>query len=220
MFWTVTIGISLLLLINFYSKNSHPFTNVSRAATLSSLSLPALEDTYIRQSTPTINYNSSTTLNVEADTTSEKRTLLKFSTAALPVGASIQKIQVKLYVTNSSVYGGTLYQTASSWEGSTVTWNSAPAVGTKILDIPRASSNTWVVFDIPLQYISPNGIYSWYIVTTSADAVYYSSKETANVPVMIIDYSLSGSTPQPTSPTAQPSLPPLLLQFLLKQAIQ
>lgn len=204
-FWSLTVVVSILLLTLSYTQNNQLYLANSQAAITGSMTFVPSADTYVRKSFPSKNYNTASTLNIEAGS-SEKRALLNFNTTLLPADAIVQRIQLALYVTNSSIYGGTLYQVNGSWSGPTVTWNTAPAVGTKILDIPRVSSNNWVTVDLPLQFAASNKIYNWYIITTSTDAVYYSSKETANSPVLTIEYTQSGTGS--TSPTIVPSTQP------------
>lgn len=187
------------------------FRFITQAATTST-TITALEDTYVRKSNPTTAYGSDTTLKIEA-ASNDKRALLRFITA-LPADAVVTKLQLKLYATNGSATGGSLYEVSGSWTQQSTTWNTTPAIGAKIMDFPKVSTKSWMTVDLPLSAVSSNQQYNWYITTTNKDAVYYASRETGTPPTIIVEYTIGVTppvlTPTPTIaiiPTATPTIP-------------
>ncbi|MGA9558115.1 MAG: DNRLRE domain-containing protein [Terriglobales bacterium] len=109
------------------------------------------QDSYINTADPTTNYGAQKLLDVESSQT----TYIQFDLSAIPsgyTGANITKASLKLYV-NAVTKAGSLNvdYVNGSWSESTITANTAPALGTTIaasVPLTTADKNQYIVVDI------------------------------------------------------------------------
>jgi len=149
------------------------------------LTFTPTDDAYIKESSPTSNYNGST---INVDASSKKDGLLRFNVSG--IGAqSIASVTLRLYVVDSSPIGGEFYKmTDTNWSEATVTWSTAPlGDGGLLASLGEVFSGNWYEIDLtPL--VTGNGIVSLRITSTDSNGVDYASKENANgfAPELII----------------------------------
>jgi RHS repeat-associated protein len=165
-----------------------------------------LDDATIQNANPTTNYGSATTLLV--DNSPIRNFLLKFEVSGIN-GNSVVSAKLRLYNSDGSDVGGRFYPVAdNSWQEETVTWNTAPAAGTPLIDtLGTVSPGNWYEVDVT-SLITEDGTYSLRVSSTSTNGADFSSKEGANPPQLII--TVSGVSPTPThtpSPTPTGSTP-------------
>jgi len=98
--------------------------------------------------------------------------------------------KLRLYVIDASPNAGTLYPVAdTSWSEGTLTWaNKPPASATPIGPAGPAKLGTWVEIDLG-STITGDGTYSLALVGTYPDAAWFSSKEGANRPQLVLTQS-------------------------------
>jgi hypothetical protein len=159
-----------------------------------------LYDAYVRFSSPTQSFPSTSAL-LQRVTDSEKiNTYLKFNVTGLSGPAESAKL--RLYVTNASDDGGSVYVVSNNHEGgmtawteNDLNWDNAPAIaGTALSVIGAVSVGSWIEVDVT-SAIAGNGTYSFGLKNTSSDVVNYSSKEGGNAPELVIRTgSVSSST--------------------------
>ena len=83
------------------------------------------DDTYVRESRATRNYNVDPVVKV--DVSSRKDGLLRFELSGI-AGASIERVVLRLFVDNGSAFGGNFFKANNNnWDEATVTWATAPA---------------------------------------------------------------------------------------------
>jgi len=168
------------------TKTSTPTSSPTSTSTLpvSSLTFLPVEDAYIASGSPTTNYGSATTLQV--DNSPIKHFLLKFDVSGLN-GQQIASAKLRFYNVDPSSKGGDFYAVSdTSWQEETITWNNAPAALTNLLaSLGSVSANNWYEIDIT-SLIAGDGTYSLRISSTSSDGADYSSKEGANPPQLVI----------------------------------
>jgi hypothetical protein len=112
----------------------------------------------------------------------------------------VQSARLRLYVTNASDDGGSVYVVSNNYAGSAIewtenglTWENAPAIGgTALSAVGAASVDNWIELEVT-PAISGNGIYSFGLKNASADVVNYSSKEGIHAPELVIR-TVSNST--------------------------
>jgi hypothetical protein len=150
-----------------------------------------LHDAYVKSSTATTSYGTASTLRLRKTSSETINSYLKFEVEGLT--GPVQSATLRLYVTDASTDGGALYSvsnnyqgTTTEWEQSGLNWNNAPAIsGTALSSVGAVGLNTWVEFEVTAA-ISGNGVYSFGLKNNVSDALYYSSKEGANKPELII----------------------------------
>jgi hypothetical protein len=167
--------------------NTPPATNTLTAtptSASSSLTFLPVEDAYIASGSPTINYGTVTSLQV--DNSPIKHFLLKFVVSGLN-GKQVTSVKLRLYNLDPSGKGGDFYTVSdNSWQEGTVTWNNAPAAQINLLgSLGSVSANNWYEIDLT-SLIAGDGTYSLRISSTSSDGADYSSREGANPPQLIV----------------------------------
>ncbi|HEY2923956.1 MAG TPA: DNRLRE domain-containing protein, partial [Candidatus Eisenbacteria bacterium] len=193
------------------SAESGPVFTVTAAP--SQVVLNPAHDTRVDSSIPTTNFGSSNYLRVKgfSVTSATHHSYLKFNVTGLT--GTVQSAKIRLYVTDESNDGGSIFTVSNNYPGTTtpwlesgVTWNNAPTIGGTPLDQKGAVAlNTWVEFTVT-PAISGNGIYSFGMTSGSANSAQYSSKEGANIPELVLLVSGSVEPPSITS-FAPPSGP-------------
>jgi hypothetical protein len=95
-------------------------------------------------------------------------------------------VTLRLFCTDASPDGGTVYPTSSGWEESTLTWGTQPAAtGAAIQDVGAVAAGTWVDIDLTGS-ITGNGTYSFLISDGNTNSALFSSREGANPPQLRI----------------------------------
>ncbi|MDQ2695926.1 MAG: carboxypeptidase regulatory-like domain-containing protein, partial [Pseudomonadota bacterium] len=156
-------------------------------------------DAYIKTSSPTKNYGSATTLRLRSGSP-EYRSLLKFTVSG--VSGGIERAVLRLYVTDYSPDGGSVYlvsnnysTTGTPWTEKGVTWNNAPALPPGAQpSVGVATQGAWLEYDVT-RYVTGNGTYSLMLTSASTNSVYFASRETANAPVLVVTTSGGGNPP-------------------------
>jgi len=115
----------------------------------------------------------------------ETHSYLKFTVTGLT--GSVVSAKLRLYVVDASPNAGTLYPVAdTTWSEGTLTWtNKPPASTTPIGPAGPAKLGTWVEIDLG-STITGDGTYSLALVGTYPDAAWFSSKEGANSPQLVL----------------------------------
>ncbi|CAG1771628.1 hypothetical protein BAC2_01842, partial [uncultured bacterium] len=123
--------------------------------------LPVQADTWINQVLPSNNYGTDSQLYVGRPTGSARNTLLKFDTSSLPSSLVVISASLELYseinLLNAPEGATDIWADAilSTWDESTVTWNSKPVTQT-IGDLPKAYALGWLRWDVS------NIVRGWY----------------------------------------------------------
>ncbi|MGZ4270597.1 MAG: CBM96 family carbohydrate-binding protein [Solirubrobacteraceae bacterium] len=175
-----------------------------------------VDDAKVNSGSPTSHYGTDTTLRVK---TGVYRSFLRFTVNGLQgqvTGASL-RLQA---VTQKSPDGGSVYLVGNTlsdgvtpWTESNVTWANMPSLGTRKLGTagPVDPAVNGGIVTIPLDasaFAGGDGSYSLALDSASTSSAYYSSKEGATAPQLLLTTGTS-STPSPpvASFTASPSSP-------------
>ena len=181
----------LLLTITFLSVStavafvlSMQPTQLTTRANTTSLTIPAFEDSFVSQSSPTKNYGKDASLKVDLDKTS----YLKFNLASL-AGQPVTNAVLRLYVTNDSGSTQEIKEVIdSSWGETAVTFDNQPVRGPRVLgQINGTTINTWKEIDVTSFIIEKAG----QTITLGVDAsgansnnLYVGSRESSTIPVL------------------------------------
>jgi hypothetical protein len=179
---------------NLATSGDFSFTTLSPAPPLT---FNPTQDADVKSSFSATNYGANPSLRLR-DGSVKYNSYLKFEVTGL--GGPVQSARLRLYVTEGSDDGGTVYAVSNNYEGSVtpwdengITWDNAPAIGSTPLSNPAGAVivDTWVELDVT-SAITGNGIYSFGILNHSTSTGAYSSKEGSNPPELVIQ-TTSGS---------------------------
>ena len=103
--------------------------------------------------------------------------------------SQFQPVKLRLFVTDPSAVAGKIYGVAdTSWTEGAITWNTKPAIGSLFGTGGSAPVGTWVEFNLDLPSVTGDNTYSFVLKDGSADAAWYSSKEGANAPQLVVTF--------------------------------
>jgi PKD repeat protein len=151
------------------------------------LTFTPTDDSFVRSNLPN-ELNGSLNNLRSFKSLAETDSYLKFTVTGLT--GSVVSAKLRLYVIDASPNAGTLYPVAdTSWSEGTLTWaNKPPASATPIGPAGPAKLGTWVEIDLG-STITGDGTYSLALVGTYPDAAWFSSKEGANRPQLVLTQS-------------------------------
>ena len=164
-----------------------------------SMLLAPSADAFVLSTTPSTNYGNNTELVVEEDVTTH-HSYLRFD---VPGGGQVLGATLRLYVTNPSNDGGTVYAVqnnynslSTAWEESGITWENAPMLsGAPLASAATVSAGSWVEFDVSAAVSGP-GPHSFGLSSTSTNSARFSAREGSNAPQLLL------ATDPNTSPVA------------------
>lgn len=149
-----------------------------------------VHDSYVASNYPTKSYGSLSVLRVK-NASVDMVTYLKFDVTGL--AAAPQSAKLRLYVTDPSPDGGSVYSvsndylgTAMPWVESGLKWTNAPAIsGPPVASVGATLLNKWVEVDVS-PVITGDGAYSFALSSASANIAVYTSSEGARSPELVI----------------------------------
>ncbi len=157
------------------------------------LTFTPTDDAFVRESSPTSNYGSSATLQIDGDPVNHS--LITFN--VIGVGSNqIANATLRLYNSNSATKGGDFYQIINpSWDEDTVTWNNAPSEDPTLLtSLGSVSPDNWYDVDIT-SIVTGDGLVGVKIISTHANGAYYHSKENSSSPELVINLTSNNNPP-------------------------
>jgi hypothetical protein len=159
-------------------------TNATLTATYRATTIAFITtaDASVAESKPTTNFGASTVLKVRSGA---HRTFIKFTVTGLSRAARSAKLRI--WVTNPSTSGGSVYRVSNSWTQSGITWNNAPAINgaPRLALIGTTTTGTWLEINVTTA-ITGNGTYTFRISGGNSNQAEYSSRETSRDPVLIV----------------------------------
>ena len=151
----------------------------------STLAFTPTDDAYVRSNFPGENTGGQTTLRGFKDL-AETNSYLKFSVAG--VSGPVTSVKLRLFVVDGSSAAGSIYGVSDTgWGEGTITWSTRPAVGSLLAAGGSAPVGTWVEFDLGTAVVG-DGTYSFALKDGNGNAVWYSSKEGANDPQLVVTF--------------------------------
>jgi PKD repeat protein len=141
-------------------------------------------DARVKSSSPTGNYGSEPELRVRAGDPTH-RVYLRFAVSGV-LGAPVESAKLRLFATDPSDDGGALYPAASGWSESGITWANAPPIaGTPLAGPAPAVAGQWREIDLT-SAVAGDGVYAFALDSASTNSAYYSSREGANPPELVV----------------------------------
>ena len=146
---------------------------------------------------PTTKYGSASTVEVDRGSSgNDKQAYVEFVVTG--VEGSVTSAEIRLYVTNSSNNGGSIWSVSDTgWSESAITWATKPPIdGPMLSTLGSVSSGTWVSFDVT-SAITGDGTNSFVITPNSYDGADYSSTEAAfsRWPVLEVSFEQTNFPP-------------------------
>jgi PKD repeat protein len=151
----------------------------------SKLTFTPTDDAYVRSNFPDENSGGQTTIRAFKNL-AETNSYLKFSVAG--VTGPVTSVTLRLYVVDGSSAAGKIYGvTDTLWSEGAITWSTRPSAGSLLASGGSAPVGTWVDFNLG-SAVAGDGTYSFALKDGNDNAVWYSSKEGANAPQLVISF--------------------------------
>jgi PKD repeat protein len=162
----------------------------------------AVADAPVKSTSVNNNYGGDTSLRVRQGTSATDttyHTYVKFDVTG--VAGTVTGAKLRLYVTDASPDGGRVFPVASTWTETGLTYGNAPTIPAASVGSAGVTTAGGYV-DINLgTAVTGNGTYSFALTNTSSNSAYYSSREGANPPQLVLSTD-GGGTPGPGALTA------------------
>ncbi len=143
-------------------------------------------DAKVNSSKPNTLYGTTPDLRLRADATSNWRSFLRFDVAGVP--GPVARATLRLYVDDGSKDGGTLQSVSSAWSEATLTYANAPALdGPALATLGAVTTGQWVEIDVT-PAVTGDGSYAFGLRNGNTDSAYYSSREGANPPQLVVEW--------------------------------
>ena len=159
----------------------------------------AVADAFTMANRPTSNLGGATTLRLDASP--ETNSYLRFDVQG--VTGSVTQATLRLNLQTTSSQGFAVHEVAdNSWGELTITSSNAPGLGNIVNSAGSTSANSYTEVDVT-SYVTGDGLISFGLSTTDTNLILASSRESGNMPELVITYG-GGPTATPTA-TASPT---------------
>jgi PKD repeat protein len=182
--YSVKLTVSNTSGVNSLTKTG--YITVSSAGVM--LTFNPTDDSFVRSNFPDEHNGSLVTLRSYKKSPIETHSYLKFAVSGIT--GTVTSAKLRLFVVDPGPAAGTLYPVAdTTWTEGAITWANRPALGgTSIATGGAATLGTWVEFNLG-STISADGTYTFALAGASTDAAWFSSKEGANSPQLVLTQS-------------------------------
>ncbi|HST48288.1 DUF7594 domain-containing protein [Jatrophihabitans sp.] len=166
-----------------------------------STSLPSA-DSYVASNAASTNYGTAVTLRQNATPSATTVSYLRFG---VPAG-TVTKATLRLFSRSTGVTRSKVFSTSASWGERTLTWANRPVLGAQAGTTGTLTAGQWTEADVTGAVRAGATAFG---VTTGATATrYFDSKEAANPPQLLVEYSApASSSPVPTSSAPTSAVP-------------
>ncbi len=180
-----------------HSAQSSP-ASVTTPAMPPNLTFFVGQDTYVNASYPNNSYGSATVWRV--DGSPDLHAYLQFIVQGLG-GYNITSAFLLVYANNNSSIGINALSVAdNNWNESSVTYNTAPALGSLVSSSGSYLAGSWVLLDVS-PYVIGEGAYSFGITTPGSSTLSFAAKESGvNAAQLVVDLDVA-DTEAPSTPS-------------------
>ncbi|WP_420644827.1 DUF7594 domain-containing protein [Candidatus Leptofilum sp.] len=140
------------------------------------------DDAIVLSNRPTSNYGTATILGT--DDSPDILSFLKFNVTGLD--GSVASATLRVFVTSGNAEFDVAQVADVSWTQASITYNTAPTVGTVIDSSGAVVTGSWVELDVT-SYISGDGTFSMALIDNVVGRNLYSSNESGNGPELVIE---------------------------------
>jgi hypothetical protein len=173
----------------------------------------ASDDTYTSSTRKNINFGTADKLVVGTSDGESRVSYLKFATGALPAGARLAAVKLKLPLASRPLAATlSLYPISADWSEHTVTAAKAPVLSAAVVSIKPKATDIELTFDVS-KWVTKAGTYSFALKSASTtDVTRLRSVEygddTAGGPELALTYTREIATPVTTLPASKPATAP------------
>jgi len=168
-------------------------------------------DAYVKSTSPTSNYGTSSEIRVKTDATTY-RSYLRFNVSSL-AGPWVISAKLRLFTTDGSSDGGSLYPVATGWTENGITYATAPSIaGAPIAGSAAVSAGQWREIDVT-SWVRGTGTYDFGLAGASTNGAYYSSRQGTNPPQLVIQTNPAAVPVADFAGTPTQGPAPLAVQF-------
>ena len=165
----------------------------SSTGSAAGVSLP-VADSYVKSSTSGANYGTASTVQQNATSSAVAVSYLRFP--APP--ANVTKATVRLFSRSSGATRTKLFTTTATWGEQTLTWANRPALGAQVGATGTLTAGQWTEADVTAAVRA--GVTSFGLTTTATATRYFDSREAANPPQLVLEYSTATTGPTSSAP--------------------
>jgi hypothetical protein len=196
--------------------------NAATVATTGTLSAKPTDDTYTSSTRKTVNFGSAEKLVVGASAGETRVSYLKFTTPALPTGATVTGATLSLPLEDKPAAATlSVYPAGTAWTEAKVTAAAAPALSAAVASIKPVKTDTTLKLDVSKLVTKP-GTYAFALKSAATTAVTrlrsaengdggpqlqvkYAVKPAATIPVTTKPPTTTPTTAPTTKPTTAPT---------------
>ena len=162
-----------------------PASRLWTVTTGTALVFRAVADTYAAEANPSLNFGSRAAVTSDGGLGVANEGLVRFDVSGL--ADTVIDARLRIYVTNPTTNGPSVFPSGIGWDESTVTWASRPPVlGDAVFDAgPISSVDVWYEIDVT-EAVSGDGVYGFTFISSSTDALGFASRETTTPPELIV----------------------------------
>src|SRR5690349_15836606 len=199
--WLRVIGmgaLAILLVFNILpDENGFAAIHGVKAQAATPLTFTPDADSYVKQGSPTTNYGTASSLQVNGVSNPGMESFIRFTVTG--VSGSLQSARLRVYATtNGTKNGPAVYGTSTSWTETGITWNNRPARTSSAVDNKGSIGiNSWAEYDVT-SLVTGNGTFSFVLAADSSDGVRFSSRQGRHPPELVISFSSAENTPVAT----------------------
>jgi hypothetical protein len=129
-------------------------------------------DARVLQSSPDLNFGTQSRLSVDSP---GEQSYIRFTVSG--VSGPVQSVILRLWVTNGSSNGPSIYLTGNNWTETGITWNNKPApTSGAVANAGSIPALTWAEFDLT-GVVTGNGTYDFVLLPDSTAGVTFTSRE-------------------------------------------
>ncbi len=149
------------------------------------VTLDALHDTYVSAAASSTNFGAALAL-LEQGGAAPIRTYLRFDLGGITAPVLLAKLSLR--VTTTDVGGGTVALVSDTqWTENAVTWNTAPALGLPLVQMPQSSRDGTIAANVtPTVQNDPDRQVAFALTTPAAGLGGYHSKEDGQPPRLVL----------------------------------
>ena len=136
----------------------------------------AVEDTVIDSDDPQQILGTSQVLEVEREGEDSRWALVRFEVSGLPEGRPVLSATLRLFQLGPSDDPGLVSLVAGPWSENETSWATAPPLGDPVAPLPGGAEGVLVEVDVS-PVVTGDGVYDFYLTTTSEDGLDYASRE-------------------------------------------